>query len=95
MTEYERWFKSLRSGDPVRVRKPWDDHKRPGGRVVKGHVRINPNGVCVVFYRNRKGVRLYDVMRDACNCYTQLMPADGRNVDYDPKRGWVLPRKKA
>ena len=94
MTEYERWFKSLRSGDAVRVRKPWDDDKRPGGRVVKGSVRINPNGVCIVHYRNRKGRRLYDVMRRPNNCYTILMPTD-RDVIYDPNRGHVLPRKKA
>lgn len=94
MTEYDRWFKSLQNGDEVRVRKPWDDKGRPGGRVVKGKVHINPNGVCIVHYRNRLGRRLYDVMSRPCDAYTVLMPADGREVVYDPKRGHVLPRKK-
>jgi hypothetical protein len=35
---YAQWILSLKPGDPVRIRHPWEDASEPGGRRDKGFV---------------------------------------------------------
>jgi hypothetical protein len=52
LTPYEAWYDSLKPGDPVRIRLPWEDSEMPGGRRIAAKVTdVHPQ------YREKEGVR--------------------------------------
>lgn len=63
---YEGWIASLKPGDPVRVRFPWEDREVKGGRMVSGTVQV-------VFERGQVNVscrRMPDDEKDSILVFT-------------------------
>ncbi len=97
---YMRWFRGLRNGQKILVKSPWSDGLpwERGGRICVGTVRRsyddegNFRGV-YVYYRNRYGTRLSELMRSPHHSYKILGPLRSGRVCYGSKRGMFLDRR--